>query len=683
MQITNEDIRKKIEVIYTCFDAVLNPYAQKRANIPVSLYEDIGWGLDDYEAVDNLVREVYKHKNFEEKRAEVENMLNKLKDAGTDIRSEDVIYNNCPAVIKMCIYYMAYIVYRENINADLNEGLLITLGLPSDILIQWNLHPRYDFLSQYCEHYYEVKVPERRCKCTDRKNYILDEKHYELLYQIIPKHWQCSSKSKKSLELTFQEKIEKVKQLIYELKTDNQKIIYPQIIRRIIYTLIYENYELKMGWTGKEILEALGLRKNLLTKWKATPEQDWKYDSYRSKDNPIKYMGKKIFAYNFMVRSMVYNLPYEKDSAGKSIPPINKFIEVFGGSANVTYTFPSLPYEVKKIYNDKDLYVSNFFYTIHKYQQEYKNKLHQLVKFIETEDNQELVELGKSTFRKKENINQIDRRILIARGIYKKCHEVAKFVRKKSSFDRIEENKEEMLKAAVAFTYEYSFEYQGKPSVSGLTTLDNIKYFINNIQEWEYMSEVFENVECFCDDAIDIVKSNMYDDKALFYLDSPYIATSAYDVEYRDSSSKNDTQNVKDKMLLGEFTEMCNALKKCNGKWIFSCRAKAKEIKDEDGRKYYDQEEAEQIYKLLKQYEGVGKYIVYLATKGMRDKLELWGDGILEIMIVNFKPATPAIEVARHLNITRDPQIANPKSEYRVLGYNEFLKIIKECLIGS
>ena len=170
MEITNEKIREQINLIYTRFDAVLNPYAKRRSSIPNSLYEDIGWNSRDYDAVDNLVREVYQPKHFTEKLHEVSDMLNRLKASGIDIRSDDVIYDHCPAIIKMCIYYMAYIYYRKSINGNLAKTLLEPLKLPSDILIMWHLSPRYDFLSQYCEHYYEVRVPETRCKCTNRKN---------------------------------------------------------------------------------------------------------------------------------------------------------------------------------------------------------------------------------------------------------------------------------------------------------------------------------------------------------------------------------------------------------------------------------------------------------------------------------------------------------------------------------
>ena len=169
MEITNEKIREQINLIYTRFDAVLNPYAKRKSSIPNSLYEDIGWDSEDYDAVDKLVREVYEPKDFKEKLSEVDKMLNRLEASGMNIRSDDVIYNHCPAIIKMCIYYMSYISYRKDINSDLKKILLEPLELPSDILIMWNLSPQYDFLSQYCEHYYEVRVPETRCKCTNRK----------------------------------------------------------------------------------------------------------------------------------------------------------------------------------------------------------------------------------------------------------------------------------------------------------------------------------------------------------------------------------------------------------------------------------------------------------------------------------------------------------------------------------
>lgn len=123
---------------------------------------------------------------------------------------------------------------------------------------------------------------------------------------------------------------------------------------------------------------------------------------------------------------------------------------------------------------------------------------------------------------------------------------------------------------------------------------------------------------------------------------------------------------------------MRDALKQCKGRWIFSCRPKATTRTPTGEASYYDPKQAEQIYQLLKQYEGTGKYVVYLATKGMRDELELWGSGISEIMIVNFKPAIPDIEIARHLNITNTNLLKSLKSEYRVLEYSPFLKLVEK-----
>lgn len=714
MEITNEKIREQINLIYTRFDAVLNPYAKRRSSIPNSLYEDIGWNSRDYDAVDNLVREVYQPKHFTEKLHEVSDMLNRLKASGIDIRSDDVIYDHCPAIIKMCIYYMAYIYYRKSINGNLAKTLLEPLKLPSDILIMWHLSPRYDFLSQYCEHYYEVRVPETRCKCTNRKKYILDIKHYELLYKLMPKHWQCTTKSKDSPEVLFQKKIKIVKQLIAELKSSNKKIIYPPIIRRVIYVLIYDNYAQHFGKTAKEILEELNLRKNLLTKWNSTPEQDWIYDSYSSADNPIQYMGKKIFPYNFMVRNIVYNLPYIKNADESKVPPIHTFIDVFGGSGNVTYTLPPLPYHVERVYNDKDLYVSNFFYVIHTYPEEYKAQLPHLVEFVQTANTEELFALGRSSFKKEEVADRMERKVLIARGIYKECVQFKKAIQHQEIQLK---NKEEMLKAALAFTYQYSFKYKSRPSISGIKKPDDILNFIKGIPEWEHMTDIFKKVDCRCDDAIEIINSYIDDDKVLFYLDSPYIATTQYDEAYsdKDDDKKDEADNKKndeapdkeentadeeyvaetpdeeapdeediddDEMSLGDFTKMRDALKKCKGKWIFSCRPKANTKKDADNEYYYDPEQTEQIYQLLKQYEGTGKYVVYLATKGMRDELEFWGSGLLEIMIVNFKPAIPDIEIARRLNITNTNQLKSLKSEYRVLEYSQFLKLVEKSLVG-
>lgn len=677
MEITNEKIREQINLIYTRFDAVLNPYAKRKSSIPNSLYEDIGWNSEDYDAVDKLVREVYEPKDFKEKLSEVDKMLNRLKASGMDIRSDDVIYNHCPAIIKMCIYYMSYISYRKDINSDLKKILLEPLELPSDILIMWNLSPQYDFLSQYCEHYYEVRVPETRCKCTNRKKYVLDRKHYELLYKLMPKHWQCTTKSKDSPEVLFQEKIKIVKQLIAELKSSNKKIIYPPIIRKIIYVLIYDNYAQHFGKTAKEILEELNLRKNLLTKWNSTPEQDWIYDSYSSADNPIQYMGKKIYPYNFMVRNIVYNLPYIKNADGSKVPPIHTFIDVFGGSGNVTYTLPPLPYHVERIYNDKDLYVSNFFYVIHTYPEEYKAKLSHLVEFVQTADTEELSALGRSSFKKKEIADRMEYKVLIARGIYKKCDYFGNVIR----HSKTPLNKEEMLRGALAFTYQYSFGRNYGSSVSGIKTTNDIQNFIKNIPKWKHMTDIFKEVDCRCDDALEIVNSYINDDKVLFYLDSPYIATTQYKETY-PAQKKKEKNDDKNEISLGDFTKMRDTLKQCKGRWIFSCRPKATTRTPTGEASYYDPKQAKQIYQLLKQYEGTGKYVVYLATKGMRDELELWGSGISEIMIVNFKPAIPDIEIARHLNITNTNLLKSLKSEYRVLEYSQFLKLVEKSLVG-
>ena len=125
--------------------------------------------------------------------------------------------------------------------------------------------------------------------------------------------------------------------------------------------------------------------------------------------------------------------------------------------------------------------------------------------------------------------------------------------------------------------------------------------FIKGIPEWEHMTDIFKKVDCRCDDAIEIINSYIDDDKVLFYLDSPYIATTQYDEAYSDKNDdkKDETDNKKndeapdkeentadeeyvaetpneeapdeediddDEMSLGDFTKMRDALKKCKGK---------------------------------------------------------------------------------------------------------------------
>ena len=89
-----------------------------------------------------------------------------------------------------------------------------------------------------------------------------------------------------------------------------------------------------------------------------------------------------------------------------------------------------------------------------------------------------------------------------------------------------------MLRGALAFTYQYSFGRNYGSSVSGIKTTNDIQNFIKNIPKWKHMTDIFKEVDCRCDDALEIVNSYINDDKVLFYLDSPYIATTQYKETY-------------------------------------------------------------------------------------------------------------------------------------------------------
>lgn len=62
-----------------------------------------------------------------------------------------------------------------------------------------------------------------------------------------------------------------------------------------------------------------------------------------------------------------------------------------------------------------------------------------------------------------------------------------------------------MLRGALAFTYQYSFGRNYGSSVSGIKTTNDIQNFIKNIPKWKHMTDIFKEVDCRCDDALEIV----------------------------------------------------------------------------------------------------------------------------------------------------------------------------------
>lgn len=612
--------------------------------------------IDDYEKCIRVIKieeygrdkEDKRLKKFKKYDEEYNKKIEQVKQLIQTMKSNGVkSLKEYPLIIRKCIYWLAFLAYEEDIDIDIQEKVFLPLELDEGAFKIWEMTPRFDFLFKYCHQYYDTKIPDSRCSSSVRsrnKNILLDEQDYRELYSIISPHWLCKNRE----DLGLNQKIEILKKLLDHITSLSKKRVYPLIIRKAVYTLVYENYYLEQEVTGEEILRRLGLNRNVFTKWEMTPKKDFYYDSYKPIENPIKYMGQKILQYNFMVRSLVRGLEY------------TKFVDVFGGSGNVVL---SMPYKkgCEYYYNDKDIFISNFFQVIH------ENKdwfLRELCSFIEKlkstsgEDKKELIEKGKKSYKNRKRANEVDEGTLYARGVYKQCEEYKKTFIKKNN------TPEEKVKAAVNFAYLYSASnYKGKISVSAANK-KTLKDFLNCTYKYNMLAEKFQNIHCFCKDAIDIVNMKQFQNEdTLLYFDSPYIGTHGYNQSY----------------FREDYIKLRDALKKYTGKWIFSCRAKVKVEKDKlDGEEYTDPEKERAILWLLEQYKDVGKYVVYLAENGYRHKLELYGTGLLEIMIFNFQASVPDIEVL--WKIQGSKKSVQLQRQYRILEYKKFLSIMRENL---
>lgn len=196
--------------------------------------------------------------------------------------------------------------------------------------------------------YFDSNVPANRYTSTARGS----------AANIDSAEWNILSKLIESDDLTYDKKVEYLKQLLEHYrgrKSPNSPL--PIVFRQAIYLLAYDlcKNEQNCSTAQNSVLLDIGLSHNTFTRWGMHPKDDYLSDtnsqntlskSTHSKDTdskdassndtipltmPIFYQGKKNYSLVYMVGELSKQVPY------------NNFVDVFCGSGTVTLGVPKDP----------------------------------------------------------------------------------------------------------------------------------------------------------------------------------------------------------------------------------------------------------------------------------------------------------------------------------------------------
>lgn len=182
--------------------------------------------------------------------------------------------------------------------------------------------------------------------------------------------------------------------------------------------------------------------------------------------------------------------------------------------------------------------------------------------------------------------------------------------------DRFDEEAKKLFESnielAVAFYFYHCFDFNGKPSKSGITEkkLNVLEKGLKSIPDY---SKRLKKVKILHQDFRDVIRS-FNQEETLLYLDSPYIATEEYEVGFTDD----------------EQIDMINLLKNFKGKWVFSCRASV-----HDGEKKINEGEEDDFESYKEKVRRITPYLSLFKNQGYFVlPIETYGN--LELMISNF-----------------------------------------------
>ena len=518
--------------------------------------------------------------------------------------------------------------------------------------------------------YYDTRIPQTRYKNTVRSSCAdISSDEYEILYELI------------NTGNIYTKKVALLRKLLHQYfyrKSPNSPL--PLLFRQAIYFL---SYELCQGdyysIAQKKVLEDLNLSHNMFTKWNMHPKQDFDYDYFSSVPLPLFYDGKKITAYNYMIRYLSRYIKYDT------------FLDVFGGSGYVSMNFPHKK-NCKYYINDLDPFIFNYYTVLANDSERFYNGLIQLCKHINAHEDSNILELGQKKIneqikRQQKNIDSakanpikgmdtilaqspLDRintlqnadiKITYAKGLYAYFSSIKTKTKKKKNKDRIYEHGN--IEKAIAFSFLNGFSERGKISISAVTS-ENLEKYFSNIRQWKDIFPRFKNVSLL-DKAMDAINFiQQFNTKStLLYLDPPYIGTKNYTEKFPDEY----------------YVSLRKALKSFEGYWIFSCR-----VSVTSPNEYIDSEQLQDILWLLKLYKGLAQNVIFFKDKNSTYKEHFEqtnAERVAEVMLFNFDVKTPPrMDQFWKIESSKKTGAIHANDQYEILPYDEFFSIVEPYL---
>lgn len=385
-----------------------------------------------------------------------------------------------------------------------------------------------------------------------------------------------SAKERAARQKYYTEAIDYIKEYFGQNGTD--KTVPTKIRQLIAYSIYYYNrYEFEPKKSQKELLEELGLRKNMTQKWGMQPLQLLECENYEHPVNPAGYMGVKDGALGKAIRYLEYQAGSYKN-----------FVDLFGGSGTAS---TAVPYNKSKKYFCNELQTNNYTYLkVLSDKVLFKEFLSAVLEIhsnmisgiVPTEiDYQKVKQLDPcnnkpATLKKYQQIESnggSDFAVLVYWRLFRN------FTLGINYNQMLTENlwsNDIGVALSEFFLQRLAFNGQDRKSLGGIVNdSTRVKQFLGlsdkelkddfNAYHNRFKHEIVLN---YTADYVIANSSTLFgDDNILYYSDSPYLFTKGYGASF----------GVK------EMTELIHGLKNSGQKFIFSCRYLAKrEISDDE-----------------------------------------------------------------------------------------------------
>lgn len=472
-----------------------------------------------------------------------------------------------------------------------------------------------------------------------------------------------SAKKKADRQKYYTEAIDYIKEYFGQNGTD--KTVPTKIRQLIAYSIYYYNrYEFEPKKSQKELLEELGLRKNMTQKWGMQPLQLLECENYEHPVNPAGYKGVKSGNLGRAIRLLEYQAGSYKN-----------FVDLFGGSGTAS---TAVPYNKSKRYFCNELGDHNFIYlkVLHD-----KNLFDEfLTALLEVHENMKngnfpaeicyaKIEYYEDEYRKKKKRKN--------GGIKKETMDKYNKVRNRGGSDyavltywRMFRNimwgisfdcmltddatpmwsYETSIALSEFFVEKFSLNGVARESIDGGLDINiqkskRIRNFLELDEEqirksFNDFHKRFKSASLLNSDALELIKlhNNLpTNESILYYSDSPYLLTSGYNYDNNDDDNNNDDFSTDD------MKNLITALYNSGQRFIFSCRYNKKpnmtdnEVlfkgvleenkKSTSPKKYkklskYTEEELEDILSAFEAADDYNDYLDMLDGEEVKDKQE-------------------------------------------------------------